>query len=282
MNQTLKKIKLYLRRTKFLIIWLFQLITYPEPDIFAGMNLELDDIEKPLILAPHADDELIGSSSLLTHFKQKLDVYYFQFLGNNYNDSNKTVRLTELNQIQKKYGFNQFNSNSYEEYSDLERLISTRNHTDIFLPFPLDWHPEHIKISTILQPIIKKLGLENKLKFYFYHISVPLPVDVPFYFVSLSKKDLQEKQNTFNAIYKSQYNTPIKRLNYQNRINALGSSYYAKENFAHLDYNQWVSLLGYIDKNYNEKIKPLIFTIDNMKKTRNLANSIYNDWLNLT
>jgi len=41
-------------------------------------------------------------------------------------------------------------------------------------------------------------------------------------------------------------------------------------------------LLGYIDKNYNEKIKPLIFTIDNMKKTRNLANSIYNDWLNLT
>lgn len=275
-------IKLLLRRIKFTIIWFFQLVTFPEYNISIGELLEIKKIVKPLVLVPHADDELIGNSAILKHFKKELDLYYFQFLGNNYNDANKNLRFNELNQIQKKYGFNQVNSNSYTDYSDLETLITIRKHTDIFLPFPLDWHKEHIMVSTILQPIIKKLGLEKKINLYFYHISVPLPKDVPFYFLGLSKEELQEKQSTFSSFYVSQRNTPIRRLNYQNQINALGSSYYAKENFAHLDYNQWVSFLEYIDTNFTEKIRPLMFTIDNIKKTRNLANKIYHDWVNLS
>lgn len=280
MKQLIKKIKLRLRRYKFLLLWKSEFISFPKNEIKAGEELELGNIKKPLVLVPHADDELIGNSTILKYFGKKLDLYYFQFLGNNYNDNNKNVRLNELNQIQKKYDFNQVNSNSYTDYSDLEALITTGNHTDIFLPFPLDWHTEHIKISTILQPIIKKLDLEKKINLYFYHISVPLPAGVPFYFVGLSREELQEKQNTFSSLYISQYNTPIRRLNYQNQINALGSRYYAKENFAHLDYEQWLSFLEYIDKNFAIKIKPLIFTIDNMKQTRQLANKIYHDWIN--
>lgn len=282
MKQLIKKTKLRLRRYKFLLLWKLEFINFPKNEIKTGEKLELDKITKPLVLVPHADDELIGNSTILKHFKNKLDVYYFQFLGNNYNESNKNMRLLEINAIQKKYGFNQINSNSYTDYSDLEALLATGNHTDIFLPFPLDWHAEHIKISTILQPIIQKLGLEKKINLHFYHISVPLPADIPFSFVGLSKQELQEKQDTFSRLYVSQYNTPIKRLNYQNQINALGSSFYAKENFADLDYEQWISFLDYVEKNYASKIKPLIFTIDNIKQTRLLANKIYQDWANPT
>lgn len=278
MNLHLKKIKLKLRRYKYLLLWRLEFITFNKSDISSGEQLKLDNIKKPLILVPHADDELIGNSTILNYFKSKLEVYYFQFLGNNYTDANKSVRLQELNEIQKKYGFNLVNSNSYTDYSDLEALITTGNHTDIFLPFPLDWHTEHIKISTILQPIIKNLGLENKINLYFYHISVPLPKDVQFYFMGISKEELHEKQSIFSKHYTSQYNTPIRRLNYQNQINAFASSYYAKENFAHLDYEQWISFLDYIDKNFTHKIKPLIFSIDNIKETRKLANNIFLDW----
>lgn len=281
MKQLIKKIKLRLRRYKFLLLWKSEFINFPKNEIKAGEELELGNIKKPLVLVPHADDELIGNSTILKYFGKELDVYYFQFLGNNYNDSNKKLRSNELNKIQQKYGFNLYNSNSYTDYSDLEALFADGNHTDIFLPFPLDWHTEHIKISTILQPIIEKLGLEKQINLYFYHISVPLPADVPFYYVALSKEELQEKQSTFSNLYISQYNTPIRRLNYQNQINALGSSYYAKENFAHLRYDQWISFLEYVDKNFVSKIKPLIFSIDNMKQTRQLAHKIYQDWINI-
>ncbi|MDM1040645.1 MULTISPECIES: hypothetical protein [Empedobacter] len=229
-----------------------------------------------LVLVPHADDEWIGNSQLL--LKKNTIVYYFQFLGNNYNETNKTVRRNELIELKNKIGFELIVSNSYEDYSDLKELLNNKSISNIFIPFPIDWHKEHIKVNTIFHHVLS--GLQIKPNLFFYHISVPLPIDFEINYMQMDKSDLHFKKTIFADIYKSQYNTPIKRLNYQLRLNAKGLECYATENFVELSFEEWTDLLNFVKDNYDTKIKELIYYIDDLGEIREKSNQIYKDWKN--
>ncbi|WP_282630485.1 hypothetical protein [Empedobacter sedimenti] len=237
-------------------------------------EMKINSDSKPLILVPHADDEWIGNSQIL--LKKNATVYYFQFLGNNYNETNKQVRLSELKNLQKEVSFDLIVSSSYDEYSDLEKLVSTNEFTEVYIPFPIDWHLEHIKVNTIFQSILSQF--ENNIKLYFYHISVPFPSNIKGSFITLTQKELLYKQDIFSKVYKSQYNTPISRLNYQARLNAKEKEIYACENYAELSYEEWTDLLKFVEENYSTKIKPLINYIDDLVLIREKSNQVYLDW----
>ena len=274
MNQKLRLAKLKIRRYRYLVKWFIQ---FKMNKIQSYQNMEEmknNSDSKPLILVPHADDEWIGNSQILR--KKNATVYYFQFLGNNYNETNKQVRLSELKNLQKEINFDLVVSSNYDEYSDLEGLISTDSFNEVYIPFPIDWHEEHIKVNTIFQSILSQL--ENRIKLYFYHISVPFPSNIKGRFVTLSQKELLYKQKIFSRVYQSQYNTPISRLNYQTRLNAKGKKIYACENYAELSFEEWTDLLKFVEENYSTKIKTLIHYIDDLVLIREKSNQVYLDW----
>ncbi|VDH17165.1 Uncharacterised protein [Algoriella xinjiangensis] len=274
MNDKIRTFKLKFRRFRYLIKWFFENHFNQIKPYLNYRELDSKSIKKSLILAPHADDEWIGNSQILS--KTFSTVYYFQFLGNNYSESNKTTRRKELENLQKKINFDLILSDNYEDYSDLENLILTQNFSDIFIPFPIDWHQEHIKVNTILYDVLVKV--DKKINLKFYHISVPFAEESEGCFLPITKKELIEKNNIFSKIYQSQYNTPIRRLNFQQRLNAKGFKYYALENYLELDFEEWTDLLTYIENNYETNIKKMIFSIDNLTEIRRLSNQVYTDW----
>ena len=274
MNQKLRLAKLKFRRFRYLIKWFLQFKTNKIKPYQNMKEMNVDSVSKSLGLVPHADDEWIGNSQILR--KTNATAYYFQFLGNNYNQANKTIRRNELENLQKEINFDLIISDNYDDYSDLEKLISTNNFTDVFIPFPVDWHEEHIKVNTIFHSILSKLKKDFNL--HFYHISVPLPIDIKGNYLALSENETKYKHNIFSRIYQSQYNTPISRLNYQLRLNAKNKNIFACENFAELTFVEWTDLLEFVTQNYETRMKPLIYNIDDLILIREKSNQIYQEW----
>lgn len=236
-----------------------------------------NDLDHTLILVPHADDEWIGCSQVIKQSK-KCTLYYFNFLGNHYNPENEKIRLNELKQLQALYGFTLVISESRDNHEDLKQLLQNNQFSSIYAPSPIDWHPEHVLVNEISLPLIKTCTPQYKA-LYFYHISVPHPQQMPVKFLPLSKKDAKEKINTFDNIYPSQKNVPIRRMIIQNKLSTKKSSYYALEIFAILPVEDWEKLLAFVKQNYEPQIKPLMHMLDFVIKTRNAVNEIYADFL---
>lgn len=271
-----KKLRNQLRRKKYLVKWFLQYQFGKNQPYKSLMELKLDKTSKTLILAPHADDEWIGTSQILLH--NLADVYYFQFLGNNYTVANKKMRREELESLQKDLGFHLYLSQTEDHYEDLANLINDNKYEQIFLPYPIDWHKEHIKVNDILLGLYQQNKLKHLPKLYFYHISVPFSVDAPLFYSSISKKDLALKIKKFNEIYPSQFNTPIARKAYQHRINAKTTQHYALEVYNNIDYADWTNLVTYVNKHYEKMLKPLIHHIDDLIYRQELSNAIFTDW----
>lgn len=271
-----KQVKNKLRRINYLIKWFFQYWFSVNETYLKRKPFNVSELQKTLILVPHADDEWIGNSQILS--QKNVVVYYFQFLGNNYSESNKTIRRNELIKLKNKIGFELIVSDNYEDYSDLKGLLIQEKFSHVFLPFPIDWHHEHIKGNNIFQKIIFDLDIMFMINFY--AISVPFPKDLEVKYIKMNKADLNNKQLIFSTIYQTQYNTPIKRLNYQLRLNAKGLDCYAAENYAELKKEIWGSLLIFVNENYNSEVKKIILSIDNLNEIRKESNKVFNSWIN--
>lgn len=280
----IKKLKRFLRKSYNNISWLKDVYTAPTP--YSKENLkEIDTctLENCLILAPHADDEWIGCSQIIRKAKQ-CSVYYFQFLGKNYNDDNKRVRHSELTKLCKKFNIQLISSTNYEDYSDLVQLLKENQYSHILLPFPIDWHNEHIEVNYILNNILSD-ALNNKLteidysktKIIFYNISIPLP-HLSIEFLPINKKDLKQKRKVFYETYYSQYGTSVRRMTLQNRLSAKGTHHYAIEPYSNISIDEWKMLLPFVNEHLSE-LKEMAHSIDNMQRIRMLTNNIYQKFL---
>lgn len=268
-----KKINLSLR-------WFFSnfLISFIEVDKLHPYNiLTKEELKKTLILAPHSDDEWIGCSQILKNSEDST-VYYFNFLGNNYSEANEKTRKKELESLQNIFDFKLTTSSNRDNYEDLEKLISENNFSSIFIPSPIDWHPEHILANNIFIKIYEKLK-ERKIPFYFYEVSVPIPSKIEKKFLPMTKKEIEEKKKVFNLHYPSQKNVSIRRLTLQNKLSASGSKFYAIEPYAIIDFETWKKLLYYINSKYEKEFQRLIHIIDSPLKTRIVSNKVYRKFL---
>ena len=240
--------------------------------------LSNDLIENHLILAPHADDEWVGCSQIIRKSK-KTSVYYFNFLGNNYNEQNKKIRLNEINNVSQNKNFELYVSSDSNDFSDLKTLLSEKKFSTIFIPFPIDWHPEHIKVNKIIFDILNNNNFDD-INLFFYHVSVPISeFQENLFYLPLNKEEAKDKIKTFDKFYISQKNTPIRRFVLQNFLWAQGQNFYASEVFAKLELNEWRELLYFIDETFHE-IKNIVHFIDSPYKIRHLSNDLYTKFKN--
>lgn len=274
-RNNLRTIKLKIRVLKNKILWCFCKIKSKLSNkkiIDSELIIPDSDLKNILILAPHADDEWIGCSQVISKAEEST-VYYYNFLGKNYHQENETIRQNEIKNVSKKTGFKLIVSTNRENHSDLKELILENNFTAIFIPFPLDWHPEHIKVNDIALEILKKIDLSVPL--YFYHISVPTPESMRnCYYLPLSKKEIQTKIKIFDDCYISQKNTPIRRFAIQNVIWSQSQNFYAAEVFAKCSLLEWELFLNFVKEQKNE-IEKSIYLIDYPFKIREYSDKIF-------
>lgn len=271
-----KNVKKDVRKINLSIKWFLSrfLISFVDVDkLYTHNTLTEEELKKTLILVPHADDEWIGCSQVLKKSGDKT-VYYFNFLGKNYSKVNEKIRQKELKSLQEVLGFELIISSNKENYEDLEKLISENNFSSIFIPSPIDWHPEHILVNNIFMKIYEKFKDRN-IPLYFYKVSVPIPSMVEKKILPMTKQEIEEKKKIFLTHYPSQRNVSIRRLTLQNILSANRSEYYAVEPYAIMDFGIWKKLLNYINSNYKKEFQPLVHIIDSPLKTRKASNRIY-------
>ncbi|WP_313027269.1 hypothetical protein [Soonwooa sp.] len=106
-RNNLSLIKLKIRILKNKILWCFCEIKSKLSNkkiIDSELILPHVDLKNILILAPHADDEWIGCSQVISKAEEST-VYYYNFLGKNYHQENETIRQNEIRNVSKKTGF---------------------------------------------------------------------------------------------------------------------------------------------------------------------------------
>ncbi len=136
-----------------------------------------------LVLAPHTDDEVIGMGGTLIKMLESgctVQVLYFT------QATHKELRQ-ESEELAKHLGFNA-SYLGYEKHqipineqslSDLEIEINSFNPDSLFLPFVLDDHDDHRRISELLFTAFHKNFVKSKHRFdiWAYQVYTPIPLN---------------------------------------------------------------------------------------------------------
>lgn len=160
-----------------------------------------------LIIAPHADDELIGCFSYIKEHPNSI-VLYCGLLGSHYNEENANIRKREFVSFceANRISFKILNNKLMEEIGAAIQEIKPSN---VLIPSFVDWHYEHRLINSIV------LDLEDYLtgcNIIWYRISVPIMLYN--YSVEESKQDYINKWENFHLHYQSQKSINYKRFQF--------------------------------------------------------------------
>lgn len=260
----IKKIYMKFIHYMYPVFWYFQFIRLKIMNKKEKLT-PINSSGKTLILVPHADDELIGCYKFIKTFKNNCILCFFSYTGYDKSIKNKIIRE---NEFVKFCDFMNVNYRILKENnikSELEMLIDIEQPENIMLPSIFDWHWEHRKINEIL--FKTKI---NNLNIIWYQITIPIPQEIATSYLELTKEELKEKYRVFSCIYKSQYDMPIKRLQYSERIEGEKVEKYAVEKYAYMPLKKWKSLV--LLTNYNQ-LDIYIKYINNIVKIRKEINN---------
>jgi LmbE family N-acetylglucosaminyl deacetylase len=180
-------------------------------------RLEITSDTKILMVAPHADDELIGAGGVMSQYPQNFDVLCVGSSGIAYKNitakQRSDIRINEFNSIMKilsvqnhwifeTYGENVKIDQIKGHFNQYLKVIDTKKYDYIFLPVPHDRHPEHSFITNnLIKKIIKKNGRKSSLKIVFYEVWSLIPN--PNVFVDIT--NCIDKKTELLKQYKSQH-----------------------------------------------------------------------------
>lgn len=163
----------------------------------------LADQTRVLVVAPHADDELIGCYSVIEKAAETTDLYYAGLTGSDPSAENQAARLHEIQTLARRLKLDFY----YDEPNDtavLDSLLKNRYDT-IFLPTYIDWHPEH-RATAIC--VLEKLRDDFTGKICFYCVTVPIPAK----YVNCYSLVPPGKWPVFWDTYRSQRHLPVDRF----------------------------------------------------------------------
>jgi LmbE family N-acetylglucosaminyl deacetylase len=185
--------------------------------------LVLDNNERVLILAPHADDESIGCGGLLASVPQQASVVCLTdgALADPHVTKQTLVALRklELADAMAVVGIQDFRYllapdqgliNEYQRFSSLSLL----SWDIIFLPNFLDQHPDHKAVTWLLQRLLREKPHKPTLKIAFYEVWGALPVWNAY--IVLDEQTLTTKRRMIDC-----YPSQTKHINYAQRIEGL-------------------------------------------------------------
>lgn len=230
---------------------------------------------KILLIAPHADDELLSSYTLLKR-APNITVYYCGFIGSNNEDENIITRHNEIKELCKEMKVSLFDGAG--TCNNLVEII--KKFDTIVIPSIVDWHAEHRKVSYLLFDIIKNTGITPNI--YSYSVTVPNESEQNVICVPMTKEEQRDKYSLFKKIYYSQRYMPLYRFCINERVNAHSIDAYASETFFYYTLNSWLKEIKFVqdaeDRN-DTKLMNLIFKLSanlgNMQKTRNFSRKMY-------
>lgn len=203
--------------------WNFQLSRIRYVDSDDAYNFDL--FSKILIIVPHADDELIGCYHLLKKYKDKITLFFCNYVGTNDDENNKLTREKEFIEFCKSNDLRFIISNNVN--NDLKSYLSNNN-VDLILLTPLiDWHEEHRRVNDILYHLLQSSIYKGYIGWY--QISVPLlesNVKIRF-----TRNDKKEMEKDFVYYYPSQSNLPIQRFNINRKIYSKNRLFFFYENY---------------------------------------------------
>ena len=190
--------------------------------------------KKMMILAPHADDELVGCSTIL---KDGGDVVVINMdMQGGDNQELHKERYYELKKTIQKYNVKLINIGN-DKLNSLCDIICQENPDYIFLPYFFDWHPEHILTMKLLHKSLNIIDYKGNIAMY--QVSLPMISELVTHLIPMNKKQWKDKWLEFEQIYITQINIPFKRFAVNERINGAISGTYAAEVFSCNDANTW-------------------------------------------
>lgn len=201
---------------KFIYNFVFNRVFCRVHNFYLSVNLKtkqltLADNDKCLCLAPHSDDESIGCGGTLSKYPKNFDVICLT-QGRKINDqselNNNTVRAVEFDEAMNKAGVLSHKILKirdkeiicgYKEFSK----IDISNYDYIFIPNPLDQHPDHKAISILLKKLIANTPHKKSLKIAFYEVWTALAL--PNSYIDIS--DFIDKKKKLITSHASQIAT---------------------------------------------------------------------------
>lgn len=233
--------------------WHIDALTLPKmPNNIPEFKMDKDD--RLLVIAPHADDELIGCHSLISRFTSQTKVFYCSFLGHNTAEENRLTRQSEFCDYMQEMNADYEISSPNNLTADLSKTIRDYKPTFIALPSFIDWHPEHRLINSVLLDVDT---IQTDVKILWYHVSLPLPQLFINKCLLMNKVQHYGKWNTMKALYKSQLNMDIERFKFIESI--YGKKGQALETYLSLGSKEWKKALNILSDKEQE--------LDDLKQT---------------
>lgn len=270
--KTIKRILIKFYKVIYNIKFIFNtFIIRSKSNLMMKNELYLNEQDRVLIIAPHADDEWIGCSSIINR-SRNVKIVYLNYTGSNNNYDNMIVRLNEIKKIvdYKKIDL---------EVIESDRIVSIRNIIDkynpsiICVPNIIDWHDEHRESCWILKEVIRDKDMSNT-KIVSYQVSVPIPDRLINNVVSLTFNELYTKWSIFYKIYESQRNLPIIRFICYEIIYGKYSNSFFSDVFWISDCKKWCEIiedsLRIVEKSFDIKLK-----LNNIEESISYSNDFY-------
>ena len=188
----------------------------PNPPKIKKWEIKKDD--KICILAPHADDEVIGCGGLLAKYCNQCDVILLTDGAFNGDENIQKIREDEFTKVMKflkieNFSFMRAKDTQLVEAYDLFEKIDFSKYNYVIMPHPFDPHKDHV----VPQAFFKKLKNKKHLKAKAVYYEVWGTMNEPTNFVDIS--DVVETKRKAIEMYESQ-----KNIDYAGRI--LGLNHY--------------------------------------------------------
>lgn len=258
--------KNYLLRHIFIIkrsiVWLFQAI-YLRAKTISRPIPKINLNGTSLVLLPHVDDEWIGCSQVLTSGHRVILVDMDMNGGDNY--TIHLQRKEELKVLSKIFSLPIVCLK--DKNNELLELIKLNKPAQIFVPFTIDWHPEHIQVANILKQTLKECLLDGIYidRIISYNVSVPFPIELVNAYLPLDFYSLINKWKVFTSVYKSQTDIPRIRYISNEIIDGGYVGYIGAEFFYSVSMKSYI--YGSLDM-YNYSVHKLQTEINNIIKIR--------------
>ena len=159
-----------------------------------------------IILAPHADDEIIGlGGTIINSFKDKSTIHciYFSSSEARKKECKVVSSLLKFSYTELRFREGNFQINK-ENLSLLSKKINFYKPKRIFLPFLFDDHDDHRRVNQFLMELIKRKMIDKKFEIWAYQVYSFFPTNVYVDITKIIKK---------KVYYLKKYKSQIKKKN---------------------------------------------------------------------
>ena len=239
-------------------------------------TLSFTHSDKVLIMVPHADDELINCHKLINDNKDSILLLFFSLTGTKKDVINKKKREKEFETYCKTSGVKSYIVNSEtDNYTQFCNLIEAYKPNKIVLPSFIDWHKEHMLLSSYMYDYLVKFHPSILEYIIIYSVSFPMHSDFVNAICPMSKQEQELKWNLFDTIYKTQSGFPVYRFKYWERLYAKElCNNYSTEYFHVFNKTDWIY---WYESMYDGSVCVPQDIINNLIAVRSLSYKLYID-----